>query len=338
MGVLRAARRRVQLRLQRRWLQARSFVKYTQLTEVVNRTRGMPEGPILFSTVRNEALRLPFFLDHYRRLGVVHFLFVDNGSTDGTGALLANANDTSVWHTTASYKRARYGVDWLNALLARHGRGRWILVADPDELLIYPHHETRKLPALTRWLEDQGEESFPTLLLDMYGRHAVAATPLTPGEDPVAAAPWFDSANYVVSRDPRYRNLWIQGGPRMRVLFRDQPHAAPALNKIPLVRWQRGFVYKTGAHDLLPRRLNKTYATGGGSKTSGVLLHPKFLDVLSTKVEEEMTRRQHYAASKEYTSYARHGADLALWTPRSERYRDWRQLCELGLMARGGWV
>lgn len=337
MGVLRGLRRRLALRLERRWLQARARIKAMQLSEVKNRTQDMPPGPILFATVRNEAVRLPFFLDHYRRLGVVHFLIVDNGSLDGTNDLLGACDDVSIWHTRASYKKARFGVDWLNGLLARYGGGRWILVVDPDELLVYPHHETRRLPALTRWLDDQGEESFPTLLLDMYGQQPVAETRLNPGEDPVTAAPWFDSANYIVSRDPRYRNLWIQGGPRMRVFFSDQPRWAPALNKIPLVRWQRGFVFKTGAHDLLPRRLNLTYAADGGSKTSGVLLHPKFVDVLGPKVEEEMARRQHYAGSKEYTSYARRGADLRLWTPQSVRYHGWRQLCELGLMARGGW-
>ena len=334
---LRGLQRRVQLRLHRRWLQGRAVVKGRQLRCVRDRTRDMPEGPVLFSTVRNEAVRLPWFLDYYRALGVAHFCFVDNASDDGTEQLLAEQPDVSLWRTKGSYKRARYGVDWLNHLLRRYGSGRWVLVVDPDELLVYPHHETRKLPALTRWLDDQGEESLPVLLLDMYGERAVAETRLGPGEDPTAVAPWFDAGNYYVSRDPRYRNLWIQGGPRMRVFFHDKPRWAPALNKIPLVRWQKAFVFKTGAHDLLPRRLNETYATDGGSKTSGVLLHPKFLDVLNEKVVEEMQRKQHYAGSKEYASYAEHGAGLTLWTPQSTRYTDWRQLCTLGLMARGGW-
>ena len=124
----------------------------------------------------------------------------------------------------------------------------------------------------------------------------------------------------------------------MRAFFADKPKAAPALNKIPLVRWRKGFVYKTGAHDLLPRRLNETYATGGGSLTSGVLLHPKFLDVLPDKVAEEMDRRQHYSNSQEYESYAEGGKDLNLWTSQSVRYRDWRQLCDLGLMGQGTWL
>ncbi|MEM1298165.1 MAG: glycosyltransferase family 2 protein, partial [Pseudomonadota bacterium] len=215
--------------------------------------------------------------------------------------------------------------------------GRWVLVVDPDEILIYPHHDTRKLPALTRWLEDQGEDSLGVMLLDMYGQGSVAETRLAPGQDPLEATPWFDAGNYYVSRDPRFRNLWIQGGPRMRVFFADKPYAAPALNKIALIKWHKSYVYKTGAHDLLPRRLNECYATEGGAKTSGILLHFKFVDLLEAKVTEEMARRQHYAASKEYASYAAHGPELTLWTDQSTRYRDWRQLCDLGLMTRGEW-
>ena len=38
------------------------------------------------------------------------------------------------------------------------------------------------------------------------------------------------------------RNLAIQGGPRARFFAKD-PRRAPTLNKVPLVRWQRGYVY-----------------------------------------------------------------------------------------------
>ncbi|MEM9139805.1 MAG: glycosyltransferase family 2 protein [Pseudomonadota bacterium] len=337
MPILRTVRNRISLRLERRKLQVRALWKARELSVVRDLTATMPSGPILFSTVRNEAVRLPYFLDYYRRLGVVQFLIVDNGSEDGTQDLLTAERDVSLWHTSGSYKSSRFGVDWLNALLTRYGHGRWVLVADPDEFLVFPHIE-RGLAPLIRWLESTGAESFGVMLLDMYGDGSVAHTHCRVGQDPIAAAPYFDSANYMVTRDAHYQNLWIQGGPRQRVFFKDHPQAAPALNKIPLVRWRRGFVYKAGAHDLLPRRLNRTYARTGGSRTSGVFLHAKFMDVLNDKVAEEVTRRQHYADSAEYASYAGHGSDLCLCTPHSVRFKDWQQLCDLGLMARGGWL
>src|SRR5437763_5540659 len=38
---------------------------------------------LLVCCMRNELTRMPAFLAHYRRLGVKHFLVVDNQSTDG---------------------------------------------------------------------------------------------------------------------------------------------------------------------------------------------------------------------------------------------------------------
>ncbi len=36
----------------------------------------------------NEAIRLPYFLKFYQSVGVDRFIVVDNGSTDGSGAIL----------------------------------------------------------------------------------------------------------------------------------------------------------------------------------------------------------------------------------------------------------
>lgn len=338
MRRLNALREKLSLRLERRGLQLRALRKASELKPVRDLTDKMPPGPILFATIRDEAVRLPWFLKHYRDLGVVHFLIVDNGSTDESPIILAAESDVSVWRTQGSYKQSRFGVDWINTLLRRHGHGRWVLVVDPDELLVYPHHETRKLPALTRWLEGQGRESLATILLDLYGDRSVQETVVHPGEDPVAAAPWFDAWNYWVERNVRYDNIWIQGGPRQRVHFATKPRDAPALNKVPLVRWQRHFVYRNSTHMLLPRRLNRAFALKDGALTSGVLLHTKFTHVLSGKVAEEMQRRQHYDDSAEYRAYAARGGDVCLWTPQSMRYMGWEQLCSLGLMSKGGWL
>ncbi|MFN3293421.1 MAG: glycosyltransferase family 2 protein, partial [Gemmobacter sp.] len=148
----------------------------------------------LFATVRNEAERLPFFLDHYRRLGVGHFLFVDNASTDGTVDLLAGQPDVSVWTTPHSYKRSRFGMDWLNWLLLRHGSGHWCLTVDADEILIYPHWETRPLPALTAWLDDHDVPALGALMLDLYPKGPLDQARHVPGQDPTEVLTWFDAA------------------------------------------------------------------------------------------------------------------------------------------------
>jgi hypothetical protein len=294
---------------------------------------------LLLCTLRNERLRLPFFLSYYRNLGVNTFLFVDNGSDDGSREYLAEQSDCSVWTTPASYRDANFGMHWINHLLRKHGHGRWVLVVDTDEFLVYPFLDTRPLHALTDWLDDAGIRSFGTMLVDMYPKGPFAAKPLLEGQNPLEIASWFDSANYSLRRNTRMRNLWIQGGPRMRMFFADTPEQAPALNKVPLVKWHRSYAYVSSTHMLLPRGLNLTYDTGGGEKISGCLMHAKFVASLSDKAREELARGEHYADSREYRAYAAGLEGRAeLWTAWSERFINWRQLEILGLMSKGSWA
>ncbi len=328
------------LRAERARLRLRARRKAGELTRVVDRTAAIRGHDILlFATLRNEAVRLPWFLDYYRRLGVGHFLFADNGSDDGGREYLAEQPDASVWTTPASYKRARFGMDWMNALLARHGSGHWVVVVDVDEFLVYPHMDTRPLQALTEWLQDCHRTAFGTMLLDMYAREGIAAEPYRAGEDPFARLCWFDAGNYCFRRDARYRNLWIQGGPRQRVFCADAPALAPALNKVPLVRWRPGMAYRSSTHTLLPRGMNVVYAQKGGEMACGLLLHAKFLDGFGARAAEEVARGEHYAGAREYRLYReRLGRGGTLWTPASTRLQDWRQLEELGLMSSGSWA
>jgi hypothetical protein len=328
------------LRLRRKRLLWRAFRKRRQLQSVTNRMQGLRAQPILlFSTMRNERVRLPYFLDYYRKLGIDHFLIVDNGSTDGSREYLADQPDVSVWSTSAGYKQSRFGMDWIMHLLRRHGQGNWCLTVDVDEFLVYPYCETRPLRALTDWLDSAGTRSFSSMLLDMYPKGAMHEHPYREGQNPFEIAQYFDSGNYSIRRNWPYLNLWVQGGPRARLFFADQPKQAPAMNKIPLVKWDRTYAYVSSTHMMLPRGLNLTYEDTGGEKPSGCLLHAKFLDTFAAKAEEELSRGQHYAESHEYRAY-REGIskERDLWCNWSEKYINWRQLEILGLMSKGNWA
>lgn len=328
------------LRIRRRYLLVRAFRRRRQLRALADRTASLSPGMIrLFATLRNESERLPFFLDHYRRLGIGHFLIVDNASTDGSAEILAAQPDVSVWTTAHSYKRSRFGMDWMNWLLLRHGSGHWCLTVDADELLVYPHWETRPLPALTGWLDDHGIPAMGVLMLDMYPKGPVDRARHVKGQDPAQGLRWFDAGNYVMRRQPLLGNLWIQGGPRARTFFSTDPRRAPTLGKVPLVKWHWRYAYVSSTHTLLPRSLNAVHADDGGEALSGVLLHTKFLDTIVAKSAEEKARRQHFANSFLYDDYYDALSQAPdLWCARSTRYQGWRHLEALGLMSRGGWA
>lgn len=331
---------RLRRRKDRQWLIARAIRRRRALVPVIDRTGQIAQNDILaFVTQRNELVRLPYFLEYYRNLGIGHFLFVDNASDDGSTEYLQLQPDVSIWRTDVSYKNARFGMDWICWLLFRYGHKHWCLTIDPDEFLIYPHCDTRSLPALTSWLSDSGYNSFPAMLLDMYPEGVIEDETYHVGQNPFDILRWFDPANYTIRMNPYLGNLWIQGGPRMRHFFEHDPLAAPALNKIPLVYWNRRYTYVSSTHALLPSILNKIYDKNGGEKASGCLLHAKFLPGFVEKSAEELDRRQHYANSREYLTYHSGLRNRSvIWCEESRQYEDWRQLEEIGLISRGNWI
>ncbi|MCE5973170.1 glycosyltransferase family 2 protein [Sinirhodobacter sp. WL0062] len=333
-------RETLRLRYKRKRLLFRAFRKRHELSCLADRTGAITASDILvFTTLRNEQIRLPYFLRYYRELGVRHFLIVDNGSDDGSTEYLLAQPDVSLWRTEASYRRARYGIDWINWLLRKYGTGHWTLTVDPDEFFVYPFCDTRPIDALTDWLDTYDIRAFPAMMLDMYPKGPIDAVPYRAGDDPFETACWFDGGNYTISKNPEYHNLWIQGGPRARMFFADRPTEAPSLNKVPLVRWERGFAFISSTHMMLPRGLNTVYDEWGGEKVSGCLLHAKFISPLNEKVAEEIQRGEHFDGSREYRAYSETLAiEPDLWCKWSEKYINWRQLEILGLMSKGNWA
>ncbi|PTV93516.1 glycosyl transferase family 2 [Rhodobacter aestuarii] len=338
MGAFSKLRARYRLRLKRRRLLWRALRARHALRRVENRTAILkPEDILLFATMRNEALRLPYFLQHYRALGVAHFLIVVNDSSDGTLELLRHAPDVSVWSTQASYRASRFGMDWISWLLLHYGKRHWCLTVDADELLVYPGCETQKLQQLTAWLEAQGANSFGALMLDLYPPGPLSTAHSDPGDDPTKALPLYDAQGYTWEQQARFGNISIRGGPRKRCFFTDRPELAPHLHKIPLVKWNWRYAYVSSTHVALPRRLNRAFDARLNLPT-GVLLHTKFLEGAPERAKSEQLRGEHFTHCKDYDAYyAGVAADPDLSTAESCSYRGPQGLVEDGLMTPGAW-
>lgn len=321
------------VRWKRRELLWRSIRAARRISPVVNRTAGIAKSDVLlFATIRNEATRLTGFLKHYRKIGVGHFLIVDNDSNDGSVKLLTVQDDVSLWRCGDDYRSSRFGMDWVGALLMRYGHGHWCVTADADELLVYPEWDSLNLQELTARLDAKGAIGMGALMLDLY-----PAGPLGQAESADAAGPsWFDPAPYRTRIVQPMRNRIVQGGVRDRVFFPDQPEHSPTLNKLPLVRWHWRYAYVNSTHSMLPPRLNDLYDGPGDQRLSGVLLHSKFSADIIEKTKEELILRRHFREPDRFTDY--HKSVIAapvLRCDTSLRYQNWQQLVDLGLMSTG---
>lgn len=314
-----------------RWQNLRSA---PQLRCVQNRLR-TGDSCVLFSCIRNESHRIDFFYRYYKNLGVEHFVFIDNGSTDGFREWSADKADVSVWHTDASYKKAGFGVHWCNYLLQKYGTGKLCVTVDPDEFLVYPHMETRTIKDLGQHLKEIGRPCLHVLMLDAYSDRPIDETVMVPGDNPFDLCRYFDRDGYV-QRSNYMSGTFVQGGPRLRAFNRDTPKEAPALNKMPVVWWRKHYRYQSSAHLMWPWSLNRT-SMKTGVPLSGALFHFKFVSSLREKVNEEMVRRQHYGDSREYERYKENIRNSLYLKGVSIKYEGTEQLIGLGLINTGEW-
>ncbi len=244
--------------------------------------------------VKDEATRFPYLLEYYRRAGVDHFIVIDNGSTDGLSATLASEPDISMYAAHGGFAAARYGIDWVNTIAARHCAGRWILHVDADELLVIPGYES--LQAACADLDSRHQRAVHALMLDMYSDQPASRNDVPAGTDPLAVCALYDAGGYEHFFDPLSLTTWIKGGVRGRLFFPDI-HAGPALNKTPLVKWKRGYAFAQVAHRLVPRALNRQ-----SEAPQAALLHFTFTSLSHAKFSDRANLEQHTA---EYNAYSR---------------------------------
>jgi hypothetical protein len=287
--------------------------------------------------VYNEAHRLPYLFSYYRQMGIEHFIIIDNRSTDHTYDLIKDAPDISAFAANGLYKKARFGIDWVNHVLNRYCADKWILHVDADEFLVYPHMDMRSLSEFTALLEARNQTSLPSVMIDMYSDRDHAENLYIQGDDPLSTCSLFDGKGYVSHLDPITSTLWIKGGVRGRLYFPDDFNRGPALNKTPLLKWKRHFAFLKSAHQLSPPYLNRGGEVPGDQQIRGALLHFKFLSDFASKLKSEKARQQH---TNEYTAYNQSSSDaqtpLNFVGPYTRRYEGWHSLQAEGLIGEGG--
>lgn len=248
------------------------------------------------AVVRNEIIMLPHFLEHYRRLGVKCFLMVDNLSDDGSREYLLDQPDVGLFSADTEYKKSHYGVAWQQALLGNFCLNKWVLLADADELLVYPECETLSLPEFIATIEQEGVDCVRTDMVDMYPFGDLDDADLTE-HSPFEVAQWFDAAPFVEWRMGKgvfSNSLSLLSALRHRITAITEPSTFTA-QKYALLRYKPWMRLSQGIHDL---------AGGKVATQNAWFAHFKYHAGFKHKVEAEILRGQHFDNAKEYRRYA----------------------------------
>lgn len=292
--------------------------------------RPRPTDIVAVIVARNEALRLPDCLSHYRRLGVKRFAVIDNGSTDESQDFLLTQPDVDVFYIHSGYPQARSGCYWCIRLFDQYGFNRWYISVDADELLVYDGMEKHDIYDLAANLTHRGAKSLFAPMIDMYADRPFYELSYRPGDSMIATCQFFDGDSYALTPLPQ-GIPWITGGPRDRIT----PGASDAdlhnLSKFPFFFW-----------DETSYRLHNHHFSASGDRpfTGGALLHFKMLPDFSQKIDEAIEEKTHWKNAEFYHRYKSGIDDGRLISPLYEGSRHYEgpiTLIKCGLMSPIDW-
>jgi hypothetical protein len=131
------------------------------------KTPDIPADQVLaIVLVRNGSYYMDAFFAHYRALGIEHFAFIDNGSTDDTIERLKA--EPGVIIDACPLPLAGYE-DLMRQYPAQtYGANRWCLYVDMDEIFDFEGRAQIGLAGLLAYLEGQGATAMVSQMLEMF--------------------------------------------------------------------------------------------------------------------------------------------------------------------------
>jgi len=271
------------------------------------------------------------FMDHYGGMGVSHFYFLDNGSTDATVRLLSEYEGVTVLHSALPYRR--YENTFKRYLAERFGKGAWVLCSDIDELLDYPYSDRMGVHGLIRYLDEHGYTAVVTQMLDMFSDRPLADSPETPYVALQEECPLYDlsairkrdypfEAYGSCEAEPARAIFMHRGGVRERLFG-----VKLGLTKVSLFKMEPGVKPFVGWHHVKNVRF---------ADLSCVLLHYPFAGAFGDKIRDALTNaRYDRPFTKHYRAYEREvtrNPDLNLALTSARRYAGVGPLIEQGFV------
>lgn len=255
---------------------------------------------ILLCVLKNERIYLEYFITYYLEIGITHFIFIDNGSTDGSFEYLLNIKNINcmLFRTYDSYRENKYGVQWINNILLEYCKNKWCLTVDIDELLIL---NDKKLIDLKENMIKSNSNILSTFLLDLYPKNKEKL--YKSGDSFLTHSNYYDKmdSKYYLHENISHRPTYITGGVRHRLY---DVKCCLLKNSFFKFDFYDDFELNSGYHSIIPRINNIKSTIMKYHIDIYILLHFKFIrpnyrDFLKTRINDN----QDWDNSLEYKAY-----------------------------------
>jgi hypothetical protein len=250
---------------------------------------------VVVAVLYNEMIMMPHFLKHYREMGVKTFIFVDNLSTDGTREFLLQQEDVVLYSADTQYKNSHYGVEWQKAILSNHCIGKWAIVADADEFLVYPKCETEPIDEFLAKIEEKNVDCLFTAMIDMYPLGDLSEADFEKGS-PFELAAYYDKEPLVQDAigSGHFSNHKSYVSSLRHRLSNKAELSDFVSQKFAVIKYQPWMRFSEGLHFSVNTNV---------SSIKVAFCHFKYHAAFKAKVEREITRKQHYNNADEYQKY-----------------------------------
>lgn len=280
---------------------------------------------------------LPTFLSYYRKLGVTYFVFLDISADHGLTTRLNETSDCAVW-VPKGFMHPGKTIHALNYLRHRYARHKWCLSVEPSDLLVFPKSETRHIRDLIDFLESEQRKHIFAIVVDTYGDRPAAELRSSEDSSPFLLLPYFDRFGYQTAETGALGTVPILGGVQRRSLHGDEPHKAPVLSRIPLVKLNWDCYYLASTRLMVPALLNTAHCEWHSSTTACLLRYAVLSDEMSLHIAKQAEDGKLYPDSVTPTFAGSEAmTTMSLKNQGSGTFRGSQSLLDCGLLNNGQW-
>ena len=294
---------------------------------------------------RDEEIMIDHFVTHYIKLGITHFIFIDNNSIDNSVNKLkkySNTTNIKIYTTSDSYAKNEYGLTWVNSVLNSELKNRWVLVVDIDEILYLRNGES--LHQIKENLIRNNSNILPTLLLDFYPK-SLNESIYTSGDNFLSHSNLYDrfSEKQSVVYVGNTGEVVVKGGMRNRVYTDFEEPVCITKKSFFFYDFYEHYELQVGMHWILPKDFKpitskcwdkypnwrKCYTDLRYYWNMSILGHFKYVKPnISEFFKRRVERNQDWGESTEYKIYLENECVSFYDDTYSRRYTDIEDLYE----------